>query len=94
MPKSASKPIVCQGLGIIIFNTGLTLLRARAIGSGKVWNSPEKKRMSLEIRKFVLAFVRMIFWLIKICRNKLMFGVLIVTRGMSLREKDGMSIII
>ena len=81
-------------LGIIIFNTGLTLLRARVIGSGRVASSPVKKRMSLEIRKCALAFVKMIFWLIKICRNKLMFGVLIVIQGMFLREKDGKSIII
>ena len=57
-------------------------------------SSQMKMKLISKIRKCVLGCARMIFWLIKICRNKLMFGVLIAIQEMCLLAEDGKSIII
>jgi len=53
-----------------------------------------KMKLLSKILKCASGCARMISWLIKICRNKLMFGVLIAIQEMCLLAEDGKSIII
>ncbi len=64
------------------------------IEKGNRQSSLMKRKIMSKIRKCVLGCVKMISWLIKICRNKQMFGVLIVIQEMFLLAEDGKSIII
>jgi len=61
---------------------------------GSRQSSQMKMKLLSKILKCASGCARMISWLIKICRNKLMFGVLIAIQEMCLLAEDGKSIII